>query len=220
MRIVATTALAAAALFALAGTAAAADLDIAVPAAASDAAASSWDGFHVGFFGGLAAGTMTSTDNWLMISPYSEDYEGYLLGVQAGYNFHLSDNVVGGFSVDLAYNGAATEDLSYALGVDYSGSATARIGLEIGGFVPYVLGGISFASASLEDKAAPRVLDEQFHTGYVLGVGGEVALTDNLAASLEYRYTNYGTQIYELYDITTGELADSSVRGGLNFRFN
>lgn len=199
--------------------------DLLVSAAPEQAvAASNWDGFYVGIFGGFAAGTLTTTDNILLPnSPVSEDYEGYLLGLQGGYNFHLSDNVVGGFSVDAAYNGAATEYQSYDLAVDWSGSATARIGIEMGSFVPYVLGGISVASASLQDRTTvpgPQS-DQKFHTGYVLGVGGEISLTENVAANLEYRYTNYGTQIYEdLLHPTTGELADSSVRGGLNFRFN
>lgn len=220
MRSIAKAALAAAALFTLAGAASAADLIIDAPAATAAHDASHWDGFYVGIFGGYAAGTLTTTDNYLEISPFEEDYKGYQLGVAAGYNFHLSDNVVGGFQVDLAYNGSETEVLSYDLGIDYSGSATARLGLEIGGFVPYVLGGISFASASLEDRALTPGVDDGFHAGYVLGVGGEIALTDNIAANLEYRYTNYGTQIYDLTNVTSAELADSSVRGGINFRFN
>jgi outer membrane immunogenic protein len=183
-------------------------------------AASDWDGFYVGVFGGYAQGTVTTTDNDLLTSPFDESYEGYLLGVAAGYNFTLSDNVVGGFQADLAFNNAATEYDSYDIAVDYSGSLTARVGLDLGGFVPYALGGISFASASVTDRNVPTpVTDDAFHAGYVLGVGGEVSLTENLAANLEYRYTNYGTQIYDLADVTSAELADSSVRGGLNFRF-
>ncbi len=216
---IATAAIAAATVLTLAGAAGAADLIIDTPVAVAPAA-SSWDGFYVGIFGGLAAGTITTTDN-LNTSPFEEDYEGYLLGLAAGYNFPLSDNVVGGFQVDLAYNDASSVDdaPSYALAVDWSGSATARVGLEIGNFVPYVLGGISFASASIEDGVPAT--DEGFHTGYVLGLGGEIGLTDTISANLEYRYTNYGTQIYEdLANVTSAELADSSVRAGLNFRFN
>ncbi len=220
MRIILKTALAVAAITTLGGAATAADLIIDTPVAAGAHNASHWDGFYVGIFGGFAGGTVTTTDN-LNTSPFEEDYEGYLLGLAAGYNFHLSDNVVGGFQVDLAYNdaGSIADSPSYDLAVGLSGSATARIGLDIGGFVPYVLGGISFASAEIEDGAP--LVDEGFHTGYVLGLGGEVSLTDNISANLEYRYTNYGTQIYEdLANVTSAELADSSVRGGLNFRFN
>lgn len=215
---IAKTAMAVAAVATLTAAAHAADLVVDSPVVAAPAV-SSWDGFYVGVFGGYAKGTLTTTDNNLIVSPYEEDYEGYLLGVQGGYNFHLSDNVVGGFSVDVAYNNAETDDPSYDLAVDWSGSATARVGLEMGGFVPYVLGGISVASASIEDLGPGPGSDDQFHTGYVLGVGGELSLTDTVSANIEYRYTNYGTKIYDLTNVTSAELADSSVRGGVNFHF-
>ena len=208
-----------AALFTLAGAAGAADLVIEEAVVAAPAT-SNWDGFYVGIFGGYAQGTLTTTDNDLVISPFEEDYEGYLLGLQAGYNFHLNDNVVGGFSADIAYNSLETEYDSYELGVDWSGSVTARLGLDMDAFVPYVLGGISVAGASITDRGPGPATDEQVYVGYVLGVGGEVSLTENVSANLEYRYTDYGTTINELTNVTTANPVDSSVRGGLNFRFN
>lgn len=218
MRIIAKSTLAVAAIFTLTAAATAADLYIDTPVA-MEPAVSDWEGFYVGVFGGFAAGTVTTTDNF-NTSPFEEDYEGYLIGAAAGYNFRLSDMVVGGLQADIAYNDAGPVDdaPSYDVTVDWSGSVTTRIGLDLGGFVPYALGGISFASASIEDGAPAT--DEAMHVGYVLGVGGEVMLTENISANLEYRYTNYGTQIYEdLANVTSAELADSSIRGGLNYRF-
>ena len=43
---------------------------------------------------------------------------------------------------------------------------------------------------------------------------------DNLSVNAEYRYTNYGTQIYELTHVTTAEFADHSVRAGINLHFD
>jgi len=209
--------LASAASFALlSGAAQAADLLIS--AAPEQAVASSnWDGFYAGMFAGHASGTLTTTDNFVT-SPYEEDYSGYLVGLQAGYNFTLSDNVVGGFAVDVAYNDATTEDPSYVATVGWSGSATARLGLDLGGIVPYALGGISVASVEIADF--PAATDTQTHVGYTVGAGVEVALADAISASVEYRYTNFGTQIYDLTNITTAELADHSVRAGVNYHFN
>lgn len=134
--------LSAASLALLSGAAQAADL--LVSAAPEQAAASSnWDGFYAGMFAGYAAGTLTTTDNW-NTSPYEEDYSGYLVGLQAGYNFTLSDNIVGGFAVDVAYNNGATEDPSYVTTIGWSGSATARLGLDLNGVVP-----ISWAASRL-----------------------------------------------------------------------
>lgn len=208
--------LSAASLALLSGAAQAADL--LVSAAPEQAAASSnWDGFYAGMFAGYAAGTLTTTDNW-NTSPYEEDYSGYLVGLQAGYNFTLSDNIVGGFAVDVAYNNGATEDPSYVTTIGWSGSATARLGLDLNGVVPYLLGGIAFANAEITDSA--DFTDSQSHIGYTVGAGIEVALADNVSANVEYRYTGFGTKIYNLDNVTTGDLADSSVRAGLNYHFN
>ena len=194
--------------------------DLLVSAAPEQAVASSnWDGFYAGIFVGSAAGTLTTTDNFV-ISPYEEDYSGYLVGLQAGYNFTLSDNVVGGFAVDIAYNNGATDDPSYVAALAWSGSATARLGLDLGVFVPYALGGIAIADVEISDAAGVPATDSQTHVGYTVGVGIEVALADNLSANLEYRYTGYGTKIYDLTNVTTADLADSSVRAGLNYHFN
>ncbi|MGN6487018.1 MAG: outer membrane protein [Devosia sp.] len=201
----------------LSGAAQAADLLVAAEPAPA-VASSSWDGFYVGIFGGYAQGTLTTTDNFLPVSPYEEDYAGYLVGLQGGYNFTLSDNVVGGFGVDIAYNGAATEDPSYVVRIGWSGSATARLGLDLGGIVPYALGGIALANVEVADF--PAATESHTHVGYTVGAGIEVALTDAVSANLEYRYTGFGTQIYDLTNITTGDFADHSVRAGVNYHFN
>jgi opacity protein-like surface antigen len=182
----------------------------------ADVEPTAWDGFYTGVFGGYSSGTLTTTDNFV-ISPYEEDYDGSLVGAQAGYNFHLTDMVVGGFAADIAYNDAATEDPSYVAGIDWSGSVTARVGLDLGGFVPYALAGVSFANADVAD--APAVADANGHVGYTAGLGVELMLTDNLSVAAEYRHTDYGTQIYDLTNTTTAALVDDSVRAGVNFHF-
>lgn len=201
----------------LAGAANAADLIIDDVAVAPAAATSNWDGFYIGIFGGYSSGTLTTTDN-KVISPYEEDYDGYMLGVQAGYNFHLTDDVIGGFAADIAYNGAETEDPSYVTSFGFSGSATARLGLDLGPIMPYALAGISFASAEIADY--PGVTESNLHIGYTAGVGVAAMVTDSVSINAEYRYTNFGTQIYDLTNVTTGEFADHSIRGGLNLHFN
>lgn len=210
--------LASAASFALlSGAAQAADL--LVSAAPEQAVASSnWDGFYAGMFAGYAAGDLTTTDNELDVSPYTAEYDGYLVGIQAGYNFHLTDLVVGGYSVDIAYNSASSVNDSYDIDLAWSGSVTSRLGLDLGGIVPYVLGGISVASIEIADY--PAVTDTQTHIGYTVGAGVEVALADAISANVEYRYTDFGTQINELTNVTTANFADHSVRAGVNYHFN
>ncbi|MDC9823750.1 porin family protein [Devosia sp. ZB163] len=193
--------------------------DLLVSAAPEQAVASSnWDGFYAGIFAGYAAGDLTTTDNFLIISPYEAEYAGYLVGVQAGYNFHLTDNVVGGYSVDIAYNSASSDNDSYAIALDWSGSVTSRIGLDLNGIVPYALGGIAATTASVTDGS--NVTETQTHIGYTIGAGVEVALADSVSANLEYRYTSFGTKIYDLVNVTTADFADHSIRAGVNYHFN
>jgi opacity protein-like surface antigen len=68
------------------------------------------------------------------------------------------------------------------------------------------------------------------HTGYTVGAGIEVALTDNITLRGEYLYDDYGSQSYE-YDLTdlpdpydvvvTNDvgLTAQTVRVGLSFSF-
>jgi outer membrane immunogenic protein len=206
------------ALFAgLSGAALAADLYLEEAAPVVVESASGWEGFYAGIFGGYSSGTLTTTDNFVT-SPYEEDYEGYLVGLQAGYNFYLSDEIVGGFAADIAYNTAETDDPSYVTSFGWTGSATARLGLDLGILMPYALAGVSFAGADVADF--PAVEESQTHIGYTVGLGVAAMVADNLSVNAEYRYTNYGTQIYDLTHVTTAEFADHSVRAGLNLHFD
>ena len=61
---------------------------------------------------------------------------------------------------------------------------------------------------------------DRTHIGYTVGLGVAAMVADNLSVNAEYRYTNYGTQIYDLTNVTTAEFADHSVRAGLNLHFD
>ena len=206
------------ALFAgLSGASLAADLYLEEAAPVVAESAPGWEGFYAGIFAGYSSGTLTTTDNFVT-SPYEEDYAGYMVGLQAGYNFYLSDEIVGGFAADIAYNAAETDDPSYVTSFGWTGSATARLGLDLGVMMPYALAGVSFAGADVADF--PAVEDSQTHIGYTVGLGVAAMVADNLSVNAEYRYTNYGTQIYDLTNVTTAEFADHSVRAGLNLHFD
>ena len=206
------------ALFAgFSGASLAADLYLEEAAPVVAESASGWEGFYAGIFAGYSSGTLTTTDNFVT-SPYEEDYADYMVGLQAGYNFYLSDEIVGGFAADIAYNAAETDDPSYVTSFGWTGSATARLGLDLGVMMPYALAGVSFAGADVADF--PAVEDSQTHIGYTVGLGVAAMVADNLSVNAEYRYTNYGTQIYDLTNVTTAEFADHSVRAGLNLHFD
>lgn len=210
--------LAAVAVAALSGTAMAADL--AMPAAAPEvvppaaAAPTNWDGPYIGASVGYSWGTAhyvgdSSTDDG---SP-----AGWLLGLQAGYNFHLSDQIVAGIQGNIDWTNETssiddTSDYSYTIGWD--GAIVGRLGVDVGGSVlPYVEAGVAFANATINYD--PSTYNATY-TGWTVGAGVQFALADNLTADVNVRYADYGTATLDGSDIS---LNDTSVRLGIDYHF-
>jgi len=189
--------IAAAALAAFSGSAMAADLYV-PPAAAPVVApaASSWDGPYVGASLGYG---------WQGISGGASG-SGWLLGVQAGYNAHLSDAIVGGLEANVDW----TNETSADYGVYWDGSVRARLGIDAGAVLPYAELGVAFANVS-QGGALPLVAGVR--TGWTAGAGVEFWLADQLSANVEYRYTDYGS------GSGGNDLTDNSIRVGLNYHF-
>ncbi len=220
-----------AAIAAFSGSAMAADLYVAPPMAPAPmaAAVSNWDGLYVGAFLGYASGTVDN-DLTSIGGPSSSTYTyaGMLAGVQGGYNFHISDMIVAGVSADLAWTNASgsTTIGGSAVSSDlrWTGSVTGRLGVDLNGIVPYVLGGVAFINNDATVELPPTLTDNETHTGYTVGAGVEFALADNLSADVEYRYSNYGTRDYSSSLVPgvaiPATLSDNSIRVGLNLHFH
>jgi len=215
--------IAAAAFAAFTGAASAADLYVppaSSPAPFSAPAVSSWDGLYIGALIGYSQGTANNVDS----STVGQiDTTGWQLGVQGGYNFHISDNIVAGVSADLVWDnasGSTSTPISISEQRNWDGSITGRLGVDLNGIVPYVLGGVAFANDTRTNFVPESV--STTHTGYTLGAGVEFALAQNLSANVEYRYTNYGNQDYAFPTAGTHtiNLTDNSIRVGLNYHFN
>lgn len=189
--------IAAAALAAFSGSAMAADLYV-PPAAAPAAvpAASTWDGPYVGASLGYG---------WQSLSGGTSG-NGWLLGVQAGYNAHLSDAIVGGIEGNVDWTNESSADY----GVYWDGSIRARLGIDAGNVLPYAELGVAFANVG-QYNVAPSVVGVR--TGWTAGAGVEFWLAQSLSANVEYRYTDYGS------GSGGTDLTDNSIRVGLNYHF-
>jgi len=220
--------LTAASILALSGSVMAADL-AAPPAAApiAPAAASTWDGPYIGVFGGYGWGTANVDATAFNAGTPSYSVSGFLLGVQGGYNFHLSDAIVAGVSADIAWDngsGSATiGNASVSSQFNWTGSITGRVGYDAGSFVPYVLAGVAFLNNTATVTDGPTGTGGATHTGYTVGAGVEFLLADNLSADIEYRYSNYGSQNYTSATFPgasiPASLSDNQIRIGLNYHF-
>jgi outer membrane immunogenic protein len=146
-----------------------------------------WSGFYVG--GHIGYG-------------FSDDVDGFLGGLQAGYNWQFSPSIVFGVEVDISGTDMNGAPLGLPAHIDYISTARARIGYVWDRTMIYGTGGLAYARASVAG----------FHdadTGWVAGAGLEWAYTRNWTAKAEYLYHDLGNG----FDASTIKL-------GMNYRFS
>ncbi|MGH8431509.1 MAG: outer membrane protein, partial [Solimonas sp.] len=162
-------------------------------------------GGHVGYMFGNANATLgdpigvTSAGG---VTPYGS----FFGGVQAGYEHFFASRLMLGIELDASFvdyldlaqvlsyratnTGTATEQL------EYLASLRGRLGYDMGGWTPFVTGGIAWASTRFsridlttgnEDANPSNV-----RLGYVVGGGIDRSLGPRWSARAEYLYTNFG----------------------------
>jgi outer membrane immunogenic protein len=204
---------------AMASAAQAADLIIETPdVPVYEDVAGNWDGFYLGVFGGYGVGEATDdvTD-----SPIDLDGN-WIGGVNAGFDFTLTEGLVLGIVGDVAYlglDGVSADDIGYDL--YWGGSLRGKIGFDGGAFLPYLTAGLAIADAQVEGSGAITGSDTNTHVGWTVGAGVEFAVTEDVSIDLLYKYTDYGTQEYDLSDVPLHEVGftTSTITAGLNWRF-
>ncbi len=156
-----------------------------------------WTGFyfggHVGY--GWGDADLAATGN----------VDGFLGGLQAGYNWQFSRNIVFGIEADISGTDM-NNDNAAAAHIDYLGTLRARLGYAWDRSMLYGTGGLAWNRSS----------NLGFHdtdTGYALGLGFEWAFAPSWSAKVEYMYYNFD-------NVTTiGNTDISTIKLGLNYRF-
>jgi outer membrane immunogenic protein len=185
------------------------------------ASGGNWDGPYIGAFVGYGWGTLGDEFGYINDGPAEDfDVDGWLLGVTAGANFTLSEAIVAGIAGDIAWSNIGGEfdgsDYDLTADVNWVGSIRGRLGFDGGQFLPYVTAGLAFANMTLDDEDE---VDTQTHIGWTVGAGVEFAVADNVSLDLQYRYSDYGTQTYEIDSDTDFSLTTHAITAGINFRF-
>ncbi|WP_413988386.1 outer membrane protein [Labrys okinawensis] len=237
--------LASVSLLALSSAAFAADL---APAPAEPVAPVVVPFTWTGFYGGVQAAYswgQSDTDNYQIaghILDYkgSNDSDGFSAGGYIGANYQFENtNFVVGAEVDAKFgaidgDGVLTSippgrpDSPSSARMTWDGAARLRVGYAIDRFLPYIAGGVAGTEFKWRpiypiDKAVPHKTDMW---GWTIGAGVEYAITDNIIARVEYRYTDYGDKDELDFKPTAGGLFNdhytlktNDVRVGVAYKF-
>lgn len=151
-----------------------------------------WTGFY---FGGHVGYGWSDTDSGL-------EPTGFVGGLQAGYNWQFSPNIVFGVEADITGTDMNGLPGGVPAHIDYLGTARARLGYTWDRTMLYGTGGFAFSRSALAGLHGND-------TGYALGAGIEWAYSSSWTLKAEYMY----------YDLGAGFDA-SMIRLGANYRFS
>lgn len=167
------------------------------------AAGYDWSGAYLGGQMGYASGTSrysSDIDEQLKFSP-----DGFLGGIYGGYNHQFSNNMVLGLDADFSlaniknngkyYDGGIREpEVGTSIKMRWNGAARIRAGYAVDRFLPYVAAGLSYGKYKLSvwDEEGSMLDVSKTRTGWTIGAGLDYAVTDNLIARVEYRYSDFG----------------------------
>ncbi len=207
-----------------------------------------WDGFYAG--GSLGMGSTNykfsggaSLFNNPIVGFGLPDLggSGALLGLQAGYNWRATNDLVVGVQLDgnmtsitntANFNITALVAGEYSIRPRHEFALTGRVGYVVAErTMVYGLAGVSRGSFRGNLSASllgNPVLDTSYsfnRTGWTAGVGISTMMTDNISLGLEYRYTDYGR--HTLFNETIGPVnADfgfttrmQTARASVNYHF-
>ncbi|WMT88672.1 outer membrane beta-barrel protein [Pelagibacterium sp. 26DY04] len=157
-----------------------------------------WDGFYAGVNAGYGWGEFDD-------GALTTDIEGWLGGAQLGYNAAFGGVVVG-VEGDYQFSDIKEGDL----GINHFGTVRGRIGADLGGFLPYITGGIAFGELDND------IDDAEYGWGWAAGAGVEAMVMDNLSVKGEYLYTSFNEVEFDAGD---ADAEAHIARVGLNFHF-
>jgi outer membrane immunogenic protein len=187
----------AALVLATAGSAFAADLPAVAPyQAVAPAGYYDWTGFYVGLQAGYAFAD----------SDFGGDLDGFVGGVHAGYNYQINNWVLG-VEADVEYSDASASGsvilpapaglTAFSIDNTWLGSVRGRVGYAFDRVLVYATGGVAFGGMDVDaTNGAVTTSDDNTHVGWTVGAGVEVAVTNNVTARVEYRYTDLGDKNY------------------------
>jgi outer membrane immunogenic protein len=212
----------------------------------------SWTGVYIGGQVGYEWGTSSNTyfgPAGGFIGVGHHDDEGVVGGGHVGYNYELGS--LGGFLPGLGgtgggvvigiegdVNGSSYDGTGGLLAgviqrhddTEFDGSIRGRVGIAFDRALIYGTGGVAFGSIR---NTATNFITGGFDSattgrvGWTAGGGVEYAIDNNWSVRVEYRYTDYGTFGFNLFNSTAGipvtdrvHDTDNRVQAGFSYKFD
>lgn len=182
-------------------------------------AAYNWSGFYIGAHLGYAWSSEEATDPVAGLRG-ATDPDGFLGGVQVGYNWQV-DRWVFGVEGDWSWTGVdGSTPLVGTFSSDHNwyATVTGRVGYAWDAWLWYVKGGAAWADTEYRYNVFGTASDTR--VGWTIGTGFEWALGPQWSAKLEYNYLDFGKDSFAF----TGGPVDVDtqvhlIKAGLNYRF-
>jgi outer membrane immunogenic protein len=194
----------------------------------------SWTGAHLGLSAGHA--WASSDTRFSTKTHHSEsDPRGYFGGAFAGYSFQFDNGIVLGAEADFDFASANDKNFVYVgtvpsygdiltTSVDWTASLRARFGYAFDRMLIFGTVGVAAADFMVTEAYSgvhPVMIDETL-SGWTAGVGVDYAVTDNLFARLEYRYSDFGSANsikYPSWFTFESDLKSQDLRLGIAYKF-
>lgn len=173
-----------------------------------------WSGPYAGVTLGYGfAGTTEANDG---ITSNSIDTDGFLLGGFAGYNYQVGSMVIGG-EADIGYSWEDGTNAGLTSDSGIEGSLRARLGYAIS---PSVLLYATAGGAAKDlEVSGGGFSDSNTMVGWTAGAGADMMVTDNIFGRVEYRYTDFGSDTFNVGGPVEVDDKSHRVNFGLGVKF-
>lgn len=153
---------------------------------------STWEGGYAGLSLGYGFGGEAD-----LIGLGDVDTDGFVGNVFGGWNWQ-SDQFVYGIEGDIGYNGMEGDNFGYNVENGVDGTLRARLGFAAtDNVLIYATAGGAGGRVEVTDTALGGS-DTQTLWGWTAGAGTDVKFTEQAFGRLEYRYTDLGSETFDL----------------------
>lgn len=192
----------------------------------------SWTGGYVGIQAGGGWGESDFRQGAPNPVPDTLDFDGFLVGGTAGYNYAFSPSFVVGIEGDIAYadidGSFGPGDLAGGFGcgsgpctteIDWLATLRGRLGFTFDRFMIFGTGGLAAAGveSGIENTTTFQVDDTL--VGWTAGGGVEYAFSDRWSAKVEYLHVDLDDTDEAANGFFTENNELDVVRAGINFHF-